>query len=30
VQTASDPLLRMRRFEHYEVMDESGVIGLRP
>lgn len=26
--TASDPLLRMRRFEHYEVMDDSGVIGV--
>jgi hypothetical protein len=24
----SDALVRMRRYEHYEVLDESGVIGL--
>jgi PRC-barrel domain protein len=28
VETASDPLLRMRRFEQYEVIDHSGVIGV--
>jgi hypothetical protein len=26
--TASDPLVRMRQLEHYEVLDDSGVIGV--